>query len=251
MARRRAVRRRGRAAWPAAFVAVSALVRRPSIEVRRSECAAEVAAVGPASEAAAPGLADGRWVACCRRGALGAAWACPGDMPDADSGAGVSVAAAGASSARLADGGRRAGGRPDAPAGAEVAGSERAGLTPVHFGAGVGPSTPDSAVRPGVCTSSCFLLGVSFAESTRRRRPRPPRRGSWRSTASRTRRATRSPHDIRGSRCDSRPFNCRSPRSHSSSMLTFSVYRQLATVRKVSRGCAVPGPAAAAIRPAT
>jgi len=226
MARRRAVRRRGRAASPAAFVAVSALVRQV-------------------------GLADGRWVARCRPGALGAAWACPGGMPDADSGAGVSIAAAGASPARLADGGRRAGGRPDAPAGAEVAGSERAGLTLVHFGAGVGPSTPDSAVRPGVCTSSCFLLGVSFAESTRRRRPRPPRRGSWRSTASRTRRATRSPHDIRGSRCDSRPFNCRSPRSHSSSMLTFSVYRPLPTVRKVSRGCAVPGPAAAAIRPAT
>ena len=64
----------------------------------------------------------------------------------------------------------------------------------------------------------------SSAPALRRRLcPFPPPRGSCRATASRTRRATSSPHDMRGSRCESRSFSRRSPCSHSWSMLACNV----------------------------
>ena len=49
--------------------------------------------------------------------------------------------------------------------------------------------------------------------------PRSAVLGSWRSTASRTSRATRSLQDMRGSQCASRPFSRCSPRWHSWSMV--------------------------------
>ena len=50
--------------------------------------------------------------------------------------------------------------------------------------------------------------------SLRRLCPLPAPRGSCRATASRTKRVTRSPHDMRGSRCDSRPLSRRSIPEH-------------------------------------
>ena len=82
----------------------------------------------------------------------------------------------------------------------------------VRFGA----RRKDSCARwagPDAAPAARVLFGVRRGDapalpSLRRRLcPLPPPRGSCRVTASRTRRVTRSSHDMRGSRCDSGPFS--------------------------------------------
>ena len=70
-------------------------------------------------------------------------------------------------------------------------------------------------LRPRRCCRAAHAL-----PPFRRRPPPPP--GSCRASASRTKCSTRHPHDMLGSRCDSRFFSWRSPCSHSSSMLTIT-----------------------------
>ena len=109
--------------------------------------------------------------------------------------------------------------------GAQVVGAQRGavGQSQLRQQLGSGPPDPRTAGGadalldrlPGrLLDRPRHVRGDAPALPAPRRRPRPTPRGSCRTTASRTTRATRSPHDMRESRCASRSLSWRNPCSH-------------------------------------
>ena len=74
------------------------------------------------------------------------------------------------------------------------------------------------------------------------------RLGSWRSSASCTRRPTSCPSVMRGSTCESSPRSCSSPCRHSASIVAFSSWRPSPSGRTRSAGGASSGSRSASIR---
>ena len=116
--------------------------------------------------------------------------------------------------------------------GAEVWPARSAGLA---FGCAAVASGPD--VSFGAEVSSAPLGAARLPV----RRPRGGRTGSWRSTASRTARATIWPNVMCGSTCDSSPLSCSNPCRHSSSITALISHRPAPSGRIRSAGAVSSG----------